>query len=99
MHLFEKIKYNNQPKKAATFKEFFQKNNIYEKSFKNHLTNRQKKCIIIWQSRIRLVGQAAKTSASHAENMGSIPVPVTIEKAPSISDGVFSILWCPVRGI
>ena len=28
----------------------------------------------------RLVGQAAKTSASHAENMGSIPVPVTRKK-------------------
>ena len=32
------------------------------------------------QNLIWLVGQAAKTSASHAENMGSIPVPVTIEK-------------------
>ena len=44
------------------------------------MTNREKKCIIIWQSRIRLVGQAAKTSASHAENMGSIPVRVTIKR-------------------
>ena len=41
----------------------------------------------------RPVGQAAKTSASHAENMGSIPVPVTStekqDKSPAFS---FSVL-------
>ena len=43
-----------------------------------------------------LVGQAVKTLASHAENMGSIPVRVTIEKR--IPHGIrFSILWCLVR--
>ena len=40
----------------------------------------------------RLVGQAVKTSASHAENMGSIPVRVTIENGHQ-SRCPFSILW------
>ena len=33
---------------------------------------------------MRLVGQAVKTLASHAENMGSIPVRVTIKKAQAL---------------
>ena len=56
-------------------------------------------CIIVKQCKSRLVGQAVKTSASHAENMGSIPVRVTIEKTDTITVSVFSILWCLVRGI
>ena len=44
------------------------------------MTNAKKSSIIIELTNQWPVGQAAKTSASHAENMGSIPVPVTIEK-------------------
>ena len=46
----------------------------------NLLTNRKKCSIIVRQCEKRLVGQAVKTSASHAENMGSIPVRVTIKR-------------------
>ena len=41
----------------------------------------------------RLVGQAVKTSASHAENMGSIPVRVTIKKETDIPCGCL-FLFC-----
>ena len=51
-----------------------------EKSFKNPLTNCERCGRISRQGKKRPVGQAAKTSASHAENMGSIPVPVTRKK-------------------
>ena len=45
-----------------------------------------------------LVGQAVKTLASHAENMGSIPVRVTKENRTPIGV-LFSFFWCLVRGI
>ena len=48
----------------------------------NLLTNRKKCSIIVRQCEKRLVGQAVKTSASHAENMGSIPVRVTRTTPP-----------------
>ena len=51
-----------------------------EKTFKNPLTNCERCGRISRQGKKRPVGQAAKTSASHAENMGSIPVPVTRKK-------------------
>ena len=38
------------------------------------------------------VGQAVKTLASHAENMGSIPVRVTRTTPPKLG-GVFSFWW------
>ena len=44
------------------------------------MTNRERCGRISRQGKKRPVGQAAKTSASHAENMGSIPVPVTRKK-------------------
>ena len=53
---------------------FFQKN---KKSLKKILTNSKKGCIIDRLTQQWPVGQAVKTSASHAENMGSIPVRVT----------------------
>ena len=43
-----------------------------------------------------LVGQAVKTLASHAENMGSIPVRVTKENRTPIGV-LFSFFWCLVR--
>ena len=63
------------------------------------MTNR-KTCDIILKHckcglQIRLVGQAVKTSASHAENMGSIPVRVTKTKGHPLR---VSFLFCrPVR--
>ena len=51
--------------------------------------------IILKLSSRRPVGQAAKTLASHAGNMGSIPVRVTKER--STPKGVlFFVLWRPV---
>ena len=44
------------------------------------MTNREKNSIIDKLNKARPVGQAVKTLASHAENMGSIPVRVTNEK-------------------
>ena len=43
------------------------------------MTNDEKGCIIDKLNTARPVGQAVKTLASHAENMGSIPVRVTNE--------------------
>ena len=68
-----------------------------EKSFKNPLTNCERYDRISRQGKQRPVGQAAKTSASHAENMGSIPVPVT--RIRHHRCGVFFLFWWPVRGI
>ena len=44
------------------------------------MTNSEKNSIIDKLNTARPVGQAVKTLASHAENMGSIPVRVTNEK-------------------
>ena len=44
----------------------------------------------------RLVGQAVKTSASHAENMGSIPVRVTKKSTTQLGGVLF---LCLARGI
>ena len=54
-------------KKIKFFKLFFKKVLHFEKSYD----------IILKLSKARPVGQAAKTLASHAGNMGSIPVRVT----------------------
>ena len=51
--------------------------NFFKKLFLNHLTNGEKDSIIDKLNKARPVGQAVKTLASHAENMGSIPVRVT----------------------
>ena len=48
-----------------------------KKLFKIPLTNEEKNSIIDKLNIARPVGQAVKTLASHAENMGSIPVRVT----------------------
>ena len=57
----------------------FGKIKFFKKLFKNPLTNGEKGCIIDKLNTARPVGQAVKTLASHAENMGSIPVRVTNE--------------------
>ena len=51
--------------------------NFFKKLFLKHLTNGEKDSIIDKLNKARPVGQAVKTLASHAENMGSIPVRVT----------------------
>ena len=56
---------------------FSERRNFFKKLFKNILTNGEKDCIIDKLNKARPVGQAVKTLASHAENMGSIPVRVT----------------------
>ena len=67
---------------------FFQKN---KKSLKKILTNSKKGCIIDRLTQQWPVGQAVKTSASHAENMGSIPVRVTKTKR-TLLEGVLFVL-------
>ena len=59
---------------------FFGKIKFFKKFFKNLLTNDEKGCIIDKLNTARPVGQAVKTLASHAENMGSIPVRVTNDR-------------------
>ncbi len=56
---------------------------LFEKNLDLLLTNENQYAIMI-RLLIRLVGQAVKTSASHAENMGSIPVRVTKAKGHSL---------------
>ena len=60
-----------------------------KKTFKNPLTNREENSIIDKLNTARPVGQAVKTLASHAENMGSIPVRVTKQKHHPELGGVF----------
>ena len=60
------------------------------------MTNLLFYCIIVKQSKKRLVGQAVKTSASHAENMGSIPVRVTKKSTTQLGGVLF---LCLARGI
>ena len=77
---------------------FFTKNKKSRKKskkyFKNLLTNREKGCIIDKLNTARPVGQAVKTLASHAENMGSIPVRVTNEKRKTLRSGCLSFFVC-----
>ena len=50
--------------------------------------------MIYYLSLTRPVGQAVKTLASHAENMGSIPVRVTNTKKECISTPFFVLIMC-----
>ena len=59
---------------------------------KNLLTNQNKRDIIVELTNQWPVGQAAKTSASHAENMGSIPVPVTRKETDTLNGCLFLFL-------
>ena len=74
-------KTGNFPSKTQQILVFFIKSpkgtKKSEKSFKNPLTKSKKDSIIDKLNKARPVGQAVKTLASHAENMGSIPVRVT----------------------
>ena len=77
------------PQKRKTFKKI-------KKTFKNPLTNRQENSIIDKLNTVRPVGQAVKTLASHAENMGSIPVRVTNDRKQDISPAFsFSVVGDP----
>ncbi len=64
----------------------------HKKTFKNILTNQKKECIIDKLNTARPVGQAVKTLASHAENMGSIPVRVTKKEKQDANAPCFSFL-------
>ena len=60
------------------------------------MTNRQENSIIDKLNTARPVGQAVKTLASHAENMGSIPVRVTNDRKQDISPAFsFSVVGDP----
>ena len=77
------------PQKRKTLKKI-------KKTFKNPLTNRQENSIIDKLNTARPVGQAVKTLASHAENMGSIPVRVTNDRKQDISPAFsFSVVGDP----
>ena len=58
------------------------------------MTNAEKNSIIDKLNTARPVGQAVKTLASHAENMGSIPVRVTNEKRKTLRSGCLSFFVC-----
>ena len=70
--------------------------NFFKKLFLNHLTNGEKDSIIDKLNKARPVGQAVKTLASHAENMGSIPVRVTNDRKQDRSPA-FSFLSLVTR--
>ena len=56
------------------------------------MTNREKDSIIDKLKQARPVGQAVKTLASHAENMGSIPVRVTNTKRTLLVGVLFALV-------
>ena len=76
----------------------FGKIKFFKKLFKNPLTNGEKGCIIDKLNTARPVGQAVKTLASHAENMGSIPVRVTNKKKQALLVGA-CFFFCDSVGI
>ena len=84
-------KTGNFPSKTQRILVFFIKSpketKKSEKSFKNPLTKSKKDSIIDKLNKARPVGQAVKTLASHAENMGSIPVRVTNKKRQALLVG------------
>ena len=59
------------------------------------MTNEEKNSIIDKLNKARPVGQAVKTLASHAENMGSIPVRVTKKRERHPKVGVFLFFCAP----
>ena len=67
---------------------------FFKKLFLNHLTNGEKDSIIDKLNKARPVGQAVKTLASHAENMGSIPVRVTNKKKQAFRSGCLFLFVC-----
>ena len=68
--------------------------NFFKKLFINYLTNDEKDSIIDKLNEAWPVGQAVKTLASHAENMGSIPVRVTNEKKQTLRSGCLFLFVC-----
>ena len=84
---------NSYPIKSANLirKSFSKIPQKTQKTFSKPIDKHRNKCYNI-QARIkRLVEGAAKTSASHAENMGSIPVRVTMKKALHKCGVLFSL--------
>ena len=76
----------------------FQEKLIFlKKLFLNHLTNGEKDSIIDKRSKAWPVGQAVKTLASHAENMGSIPVRVTNTKRTLLVGVLFALVMRSAR--
>ena len=68
-----------------------QKNKTF---FAKPLAFSEKMCYNTTVRKTRPVGQAAKTSPSHGENMGSIPVRVTNKSTPN---GVLFCFICSTR--